>query len=55
MPCGLRPAPAGLGAGGDPGPFGCHSGDLTDLLAGGPACRAAIAPLHRVGGLRHGA
>ena len=49
----LRPAPARLGAGGDPGPPDGHSGDDTRILASGPSRRPPIAPLRRVGGLRH--
>ena len=48
----LRAASARLGAGGDPGPVGGHSGDDPDILAGGPARRPTIAPLRRLGGLR---
>ena len=51
----LRPSPAWVGAGGDSGSPDCDSGDLAGLLARGPACRAAIAPLRRLGRIRHGA
>lgn len=49
----LRPTPAGLGAGGDPGPAGGHPGDHTRILEGGPARRLPIALLRRLGVLRH--
>ena len=49
----LRPTPARLVAGRDPGSLGSHSGDPADLLACRSARQPPIAPLRRLGGLRH--